>query len=101
MGTFRIKPIVQLLAWIIAAVLVYLNIRMVSQEAMGFFSQNGHWAIKALIIAAALFFAYLLLFSIIFPLINKIKKRKPYICTHMKAFPPTSTFRYIKNSHRA
>ena len=56
MGTFRIKPIVQLLAWIIAAVLVYLNIGMVSQKRWAFFSQNGHWAIKALIIAAALFF---------------------------------------------
>ncbi len=74
MGTFRIKPIVQLLAWIIAAILVYLNIRMVSQEAMDLFSQNGHWAIKAIIIAAAVFFGYLLLFSTIFPLINKIKK---------------------------
>lgn len=74
MGAFRIKPIVQVLAWIIAAILVYLNIRMVSEEAISFFGESGHWIMKVLICCVALFFAYLLIYSIIFPLMNKHKK---------------------------
>ena len=38
MGSFAIKPAVQVFAWVIAAVLVYLNVRMVLNEAGDFFS---------------------------------------------------------------
>src|SRR5439155_9821976 len=41
MGIFVIKPYVQILAWLITVVLVYLNIRMVMEQATGFFT-NSH-----------------------------------------------------------
>ena len=37
MGAFVIKPIVQVAAWLITAVLVYLNLRMVTGEAIDYF----------------------------------------------------------------
>src|SRR5678809_127151 len=37
MGVFTIKPIVQILAWLITSVLVYLNVRMVTEQATDYF----------------------------------------------------------------
>ncbi|RYY00673.1 MAG: divalent metal cation transporter, partial [Gammaproteobacteria bacterium] len=37
MGIYAIKPIVQMLAWAVTAILVYLNVRMVFEQAADFF----------------------------------------------------------------
>ena len=42
MGIFVIKPFVQVLAWLITAILVYLNIRMVSGEAIDYFNSSDN-----------------------------------------------------------
>ena len=74
MGTFAIKPIVQIAAWLIATILVYLNIRMVINEAAIFFasSENIFW--KFLIIAGGILFAGLLLYTVFFPFFSKKDK---------------------------
>jgi manganese transport protein len=71
MGVFTIKPFVQFLAWLITAVLVYLNMRMVSEQAMDFFetSNNPFW--KGIILLSALLFVVLLLISIFYPLLKR------------------------------
>jgi manganese transport protein len=71
MGIFSIKPFVQLLAWLITAVLVYLNIRMVSGEAIDYFhsSDNVYW--KAVIVIGGLLYIGLLLAAIFYPLLKK------------------------------
>lgn len=75
MGTFVIKPIVKVAAWVIAAILVYLNIRMVLNEAGDFFatSQNYFW--KGLIIVAGILFLALLVYIIFYPLV--IRRKRP------------------------
>jgi manganese transport protein len=72
MGVFTIKPFVQFLAWLITAVLVYLNMRMVSEQAIDFFetSNNPFW--KGTILLSALLFVVLLLISIFYPLFKKM-----------------------------
>lgn len=71
MGSFAIKPIVQAAAWIITAVLVYLNLSMVTAEAADFFSAPGNTGWKIVTIIAGVIFVALLLIAIIYPLFKK------------------------------
>jgi manganese transport protein len=73
MGEFTIKPFVQFLAWLVTAVLVFLNIRMVLGQAGELFQEDGHIFWKTVIIIGSLLFVGLLLISILYPLL----KRKP------------------------
>lgn len=76
MGQFAIKPIVQITAWLIAAILVYLNIRMVLNETSEFFatSQSVFW--KGVIVAAGVAFIALLIYIIFYPFFRK--KETPF-----------------------
>ncbi|HYK55804.1 MAG TPA: Nramp family divalent metal transporter, partial [Flavisolibacter sp.] len=71
MGIFTIKPVVKVLAWLITAVLVYLNLWMVIGQAWDYFvaSDNLFW--KIIIILGGVLFIGLLLISIIYPLLKK------------------------------
>ena len=75
MGKYAIKPLVIVLASLIAAVLVYLNIRMVVEQASDFFATSDSIFWKAVIIIAGLFFISLLFIAIIYPL--RKRKQKP------------------------
>jgi manganese transport protein len=70
MGEFVIKRWVQILAWLITIVLVYLNIRMVSGQAIEFFAESDSIFWKSVIIAGGLAFLTLLLIALIYPLLN-------------------------------
>jgi manganese transport protein len=74
MGIFVIKPVVQVLAWLVTAVLVYLNLRMVIGQASGFFSASDNVFWKIIIILGGLLFIGLLITSIIYPLLKKQPK---------------------------
>ncbi len=71
MGIFTIKPVVKVLAWLITAVLVYLNLWMVTGQAWDYFiaSDNLFW--KIIIILGGVLFIGLLIISIIYPLLKK------------------------------
>ena len=74
MGKYAIRPLVIILASAIAAVLIYLNIRMVVEQAAGFFSTSGSVFWKAIIILAGLFFVGLLIIATIYPLRKRREK---------------------------
>jgi manganese transport protein len=74
MGSFAIKPIVQIFAWLVASVLIYLNLKMLVDEAGGFFNDSTSIGVKIAIIIGGLLFVSLLIYSIIFPLLVKKKK---------------------------
>ncbi|MEO8770011.1 MAG: Nramp family divalent metal transporter [Ferruginibacter sp.] len=74
MGTFAIKPITKIMAWLIAATLVYLNVKWLTEKSLEYFGNPGHILTKILIVASGLSFAWLLIYSFIFPLLNKKKK---------------------------
>jgi manganese transport protein len=71
MGSFAIRPIVQATAWLITAILVYLNLSMVTGQAADFFAEPGHWFGKAMIILAGVIFITLLIISVVYPLLKK------------------------------
>lgn len=74
MGAFAIKPWVILVASVITAILVYLNIRMVIEQAASFFvtSDNLFW--KVVILVAGVFLLALLVIALVYPFL--IKKQK-------------------------
>ncbi|OQP42262.1 iron/manganese transporter [Niastella koreensis] len=74
MGEFAIKPYVQFVAWVVTAILVYLNIRMVLNEAGKVFSQSGNLGWEILIIVGGAAFLGLLGYIIFHPIINKRAK---------------------------
>jgi manganese transport protein len=71
MGVFAIKPIVQVAAWLITAVLVYLNLSMVTTQAGDLFSAPGNWAGKIAVVIAGIIYIALLVISIVYPLLKK------------------------------
>jgi manganese transport protein len=76
MGEYSIKPWVQVAAWIIATILVYLNVRLLINEAIGFFetSQNIFW--KVVMVAAGLLIAGLLVYIIVYPWLQRRVREK-------------------------
>ncbi|TDH25491.1 iron/manganese transporter [Segetibacter sp. 3557_3] len=74
MGEFAIKLPTKIVAWIIAGVLIYLNVRMVSNELSSVFNNPGMFTWKVVIIAAALFFVLLFLLMTILPITRKKAK---------------------------
>jgi manganese transport protein len=73
MGVYAIKWHTKILAWLIAAVLIYLNVRMVGNELSTLFEQDGNWGWKTVVIVAGIFFSLLFVLMTILP---KIQKRK-------------------------
>ncbi|MEI9946661.1 MAG: Nramp family divalent metal transporter [Chitinophagaceae bacterium] len=71
MGSFAIKPIVQVVAWLITAILVYLNLNMVAGEAADFFKTPGNLFWKIIVVLAGISFIALLIIAIVYPLLRK------------------------------
>jgi len=84
MGAFAIKPLTKILAWLITSILVYLNLRMVTEQAGNYFitSDNLFW--KTVIILGGLIFVALLIISVLYPLMSK-KRRDIQIELHPEA----------------
>lgn len=80
MGRFAIKAPVKIAAWLIAAVLIYLNIKMLVNEAAPVFEGNNIF-FKVMLSAAGLAFAALLLYIVLHPLITR-QHRKVSIQMH-------------------
>ncbi|MES2880553.1 MAG: Nramp family divalent metal transporter [Bacteroidota bacterium] len=74
MGKYAIKPFIQFLAWLITAVLVYLNLRMVIGQAGEYFSTTDDIFWKVIIVTGGLIFIALLITAIVYPLLNKKPK---------------------------
>jgi manganese transport protein len=77
MGRFVIHTPTKIFAWLITVVIVFLNLRLVSDKATGLFESEGLWGWKLLVIAAGLFFIGLLLVTIIYPLLKKQQPKLP------------------------
>jgi len=76
MGEFVIKPIIKILAWAAAALLVYLNIKLVVEEAAPFLAAPGHLLWKVLIVLGGLGAGALLCYISLHPWIERKVRRK-------------------------
>jgi manganese transport protein len=75
MGAFSISPVIKSLSWIVAIVLVWLNVKLVAEEVSGLFAQPGYWGWKALIIAGAIAAVSLLVYIFLHPWLKGSRHR--------------------------
>ena len=72
MGIFAIKPLIKIVSWLVAFVLVFLNLKMLGNEVMGVFENAVLWP-KILVVLAGILCLGLLLYIILHPFISKTK----------------------------
>lgn len=76
MGEFVIGTKTKIFAWIIASVLIFLNIRLVAEESMKIFESNESITIKVITAIVILFLAWLFIMMAFLPIIKKRKEKK-------------------------
>ena len=81
MGKFAINPIQKIAAWLIASVLVFLNLKMLVNEMTKVFTDGVLWQ-QILVSLVALICLTLLVYIIISPLITKVGKAAASIKIH-------------------
>jgi len=79
MGKFAIKPSVKFAAWIVTAVLVYLNIKMVAGQGANYFAESENIFWKVIILLGGLLFVALLITSFLYPLMSKKRRDIPEV----------------------
>lgn len=84
MGEFAIKPITQIASWVVALILVFLNVKMVAEQSVDFFAASNNLGLKICIIAAALVFTWLFLAMTFIPIIQKKKYSNAKIHSEIK-----------------
>ncbi|MFD2919533.1 Nramp family divalent metal transporter [Terrimonas rubra] len=67
MGQFAIKPFIQFLAWLITAILIFLNASMVINQLSDYFTESNSWLAKTVILIIATGLSTLLLYIILYP----------------------------------
>ncbi|MEO8413835.1 MAG: Nramp family divalent metal transporter [Ginsengibacter sp.] len=72
MGVFVIKPITKIMAWLVAAVLIYLNFKMLINQSVPLLTGNSFLP-KIIILASGFFFTALLIYIIVQPGITRRK----------------------------
>jgi manganese transport protein len=86
MGEFVIKNRVKIAAWVIAAILVFLNVKMVLNEATDYFAAPGNIFWKIMIILGGLIIGSLLVYILFFPFRRK-RADLPSVVVHQEAGP--------------
>jgi len=76
MGEFAIRWHVKLISWLVAAILVFLNVKLVVEEMFQVYSSDGNIGLKILISIAALAFVWLFLTMTFYPVTLKHRQRK-------------------------
>lgn len=74
MGSFAIKLPAKIVSWLIAAVLIFLNIKMLLNEIMSVF-KNGSWWVQGMVVTGGLVCLFLLVYIILHPFIDKQRHR--------------------------
>jgi len=84
MGEYAINNPTRIAAWIIASILIYLNVKMVVNEVTGYFAEPGNISWKILIVLGAVVFGGLLIYILLFPFL-KHKAIVPSFVVHKQA----------------
>ncbi len=97
MGEFAINLRMKIVAWLIAAILVYLNVQLVAGKMMEVYEADGHLLAKFVVTIAALVFTWLFIAMAVIPLIQRRRLRHS-VDMHPEALPLDNLkIRPIKN----
>lgn len=75
MGDFAIGNKTKILSWLVAIILVFLNVNLVADETIALFHTDISWIAKTAIILVILLFIWLFVTMTFYPLLNKKKKQ--------------------------
>jgi manganese transport protein len=75
MGIFTVRPFIRFLAWMVAALLLYLNMKLVIEQTGPFIAAPGHWGWKVLILVASAGAIGLLAYISLHPLITRYGRK--------------------------
>ncbi|HQS24681.1 MAG: iron/manganese transporter [Sphingobacteriia bacterium 24-36-13] len=75
MGDFAIGTKTKVLSWLVAIILVFLNVNLVADETLALFETNISWIAKAAIVVVILLFVWLFVTMTFYPILNKKKKQ--------------------------
>ena len=76
MGAYVIKSYTKILAWLVAIVLIYLNVKLVAETVIQVFTEQGGLFLKILTATGVLIFIWLFIMMALLPLLNKQKSHK-------------------------
>ncbi len=76
MGEFAIKTGTKILAWLVALILVFLNVKLVGEETVKLFASDAMWYWKLLLLLAIIAFVCLFIAMSLFPLIKRRKLKQ-------------------------
>ena len=93
MGEFTIRRWIQVMAWVVAGIIVTLNVKLVVDEITGWLGApgTGALAVKLVVVPLALALAGLLVYVTLKPLLDRLRARpRPEVATgvHTAAFEP-------------
>jgi len=71
MGAFTIKPFIKFLSWLVASILVYLNIKMLAGQTIDFFTTSNSVMGKILIVVGSIALLGLLVYVVVFPWLKR------------------------------
>ncbi|MBT9483115.1 Nramp family divalent metal transporter [Sediminibacterium sp.] len=75
MGDFAIGTKTKVLSWLVAIILVFLNVNLVADETLALFETDISWIAKAAIVVVILLFLWLFVTMTFYPILNKKKKQ--------------------------
>lgn len=76
MGKFAISFPIKILSWLVAIILIYLNVKMVIEETAVLYQEQGNFIWKILVGLGAVFLSFLFLITTFLPLAIQRKMRK-------------------------
>jgi manganese transport protein len=91
MGEFAIKFHTKILSWLVALILVFLNVKLIADEIVSFFEEDGHIAWKIVIVIAVILFIWLFLMMTFLPIVQRARHKKN-IALHREALPLQNLF---------
>jgi len=84
MGDYAIKLPVKIIAWLVATILVALNMQLIIQEVIKVLENNSPLFLKIIVLLGLLLFVWLFISMSILPLKGVSKKEKKQIHTKEK-----------------
>lgn len=87
MGVFRIKAITRFISWMVAALIVVLNFKLVFDTVKKWLKDSNNILIDILIVAGVLGLVLLLVMTVIYPLL--LRRRKHALDVHTQSKPLT------------
>src|SRR5690348_13085805 len=76
MGEFAIKLPTKIISWIVATILVFLNVRLVVEESTQVFQQSGNIFWKIVVASGWIVFSWLFVMMAVLPVFRKRKEKK-------------------------